>query len=189
MLPRIIHFTVSAWYTSVVPAQPSSSNGTCKVHEVQPTVCRPCLVEHLQEFRHANMRAGIRLTVGRISSLLDQYTSWGATQVSAATVVRDLSAVLAALKKANQQVKGLPVDAGVMISAMRKARSNSVWAIGGRRSSTATRSLPLREFRHLAPSSSSNGWSYWAIVSTAVLPSSCGRHVRSRPAFRAGREA
>ncbi len=43
-----------------VRATPANGNGACKIHGVPPTVCRPCLVEHLQEFRHANVRAGIR---------------------------------------------------------------------------------------------------------------------------------
>jgi hypothetical protein len=78
------------------------------------------LVEHLQEFRHANMRAGIRLAVGRISSLLDQYVARGASPVSAAAVARDLSSILTALEKADQQVAGLPVDAGVMCRLTRE---------------------------------------------------------------------
>ncbi len=107
-----------------MPSKASNGNGACKVHRVPPTVCRPCLVEHLQEFRHANTRAGIRLAVGRISSLLDQYTSRGASLVSAAAVARDLSLILAALDKADQQVAGLPVDAGVMCRLTREVTRN-----------------------------------------------------------------
>ena len=105
---------------SPVRATPANGNGACKIHGVPPTVCRPCLVEHLQEFRHANMRAGIRLAVGRISSLVDQYTARGAFSVSSATVARDLSAILSALEKADDQVERLPVDAGVMCRLTRE---------------------------------------------------------------------
>ena len=101
-------------------ATPANGNGACKIHGVPPVVCRPCLVEHLQEFRHANTRAGIRLAVGRISSLLDQYAARGASAISAVAVVRDLSTILSALEKADQQVEGLPVDAGVMCRLTRE---------------------------------------------------------------------
>jgi hypothetical protein len=109
-----------------VPSKASHANGNgrCKVHPRNATACRPCLVEHLQEFRHANVRTGIRLAVGRISSLLDQYTSRGASPVSAAAVARNLNSILGALEKADQQVAGLPVDAGVMCRLTREVTRN-----------------------------------------------------------------
>ena len=82
--------------------------------------CRACLVQGLQEFRLTNLRAGLRIAAERISALRADYAAKGAAEVKAALVAYELGMLLARLRAAEGRVEDLPVDAGVMISAMGK---------------------------------------------------------------------
>ncbi len=83
--------------------------------------CRACLVHGLQEFRFTNLRSGLRIAAERISALRADYASKGSAEVKAAMVAYELGTLLARLQAAEGRVEDLPVDAGVMISAMGKA--------------------------------------------------------------------
>ena len=104
------------------------SNGHCKIHSRAATACRACLVQGLQEFRLTNLRAGLRIAADRISALRADYAAKGSAEVKAATIAYELGTLLARLQAAEGRVEDLPVDAGVMISAMGK--------VNGRRAAT-----------------------------------------------------
>ncbi len=80
--------------------------------------CRLCLIQGLQEFRHANLRAGIRLAKQRVAKLRATYLSTNGAEVKAAHVATALTSLLAELDAAEKQVEGLPGDAGVMLRGM-----------------------------------------------------------------------
>ena len=90
--------------------------------------CRVCLVQGLQEFRLTNLRSGLRIAAERISALRAEYAAKGGAEVRAATIAYELGTLLARLQAAEGRVEDLPVDAGVMISAMGK--------VNGRRATT-----------------------------------------------------
>lgn len=82
--------------------------------------CRVCLVQRLQEFRLTNLRAGLRIAADRITALRADYASKGSAEVKATMVAYELGTLLVRLQAAEERVEDLPVDAGVMISAMGK---------------------------------------------------------------------
>jgi len=92
--------------------------------------CRLCLIQGLQEFRHANLRAGIRLAKQRVAKLRvaklrATYLSTNGAEVKEAHVATALTSLLAELDAAEKQVEGLPGDAGVMLRGMAAARGQS----------------------------------------------------------------
>ena len=111
-----------------MPAKKANGNGHCKIHSRAATACRACLVQGLQEFRLTNLRAGLRIAADRISALRADYAAKGSAEVKAATIAYELGTLLARLQAAEGRVEDLPVDAGVMISAMGK--------VNGRRAAT-----------------------------------------------------
>ncbi len=102
------------------------SNGHCKIHSGTATACRACLVQGLQEFRLTNLRAGLRIAAERISALRADYAAKGGAEVKATMVAYELGTLLARLQAAEGRVEDLPVDAGVMISAMGKVNGRRV---------------------------------------------------------------
>ncbi len=102
------------------------SNGHCKIHSGTATACRACLVQGLQEFRLTNLRAGLRIATKGISALRAEYTARGDKEVKASLVAYELGTLLARLQAAEGRVEDLPVDAGVMISAMGKANGRQL---------------------------------------------------------------
>ena len=109
-------------YYSLVLSKASRSNGNahCKVHPRTATACRACLVQGLQEFRFTNLRSGLRIAAEKISALRAEYAAKGGAEVKATMVACELGTLLARLQAAEGRVEDLPVDAGVMISAMGK---------------------------------------------------------------------
>ena len=101
-----------------------NSNAHCKVHPRTAAACRACLVQGLQEFRFTNLRAGLRIAAERITALRAEYAAKGGAEVRAATIAYELGTLLARLQAAEGRVDDLPVDAGVMISAMGKAKGH-----------------------------------------------------------------
>ena len=98
-------------------ASHANGNGRCKVHPRNATACCPCLVEHLQEFRHANLRAGIRLATERITKLRTKYLSRNGKKLKMADVATTLTSLLSKLETAEKQVGELPVDVGLVLRA------------------------------------------------------------------------
>ena len=107
-------------------ASRSNGNGRCKIHSRAGMACRVCLVQGLQEFRLTNLRAGLRIAAERITALRADYASKGSAEVKAATIAYELGTLLARLQAAEGRVEDLPVDAGVMISAMGKVSGRRV---------------------------------------------------------------
>ncbi len=99
-------------------ASHANGNGRCKVHPHSATACRYCLVQGLREFRHANLRAGIRFATERITRLRSRYLSRNGGEVKMADVASALTSLLTELETTEGQVQDLPGDAGVMIRAM-----------------------------------------------------------------------
>lgn len=97
------------------------SNGHCKVHPQVPSACRACLVQGLQEFRHANVRAGIRLATERVKKLRSTYLYTNGAEVRVANVATALTSLLSELETAEKQVGELPVDVGLVLRATRQA--------------------------------------------------------------------
>ncbi len=77
-----------------------NGNGHCKVHPRTATACRLCLVQGLQEFRHANVRAGIRLATERVKKLRTSYLSRNGAEVRVAEVAMALTSLLSELETA-----------------------------------------------------------------------------------------
>ena len=102
-------------------ASRSNGNGHCKIHPHTATACRPCLVQGLQEFRHANVRAGIRLATERVKKLRTNYLSTNGGEVKMADVATALTTLLSELETAEKQVGELPVDVGLVLRATRQA--------------------------------------------------------------------
>ena len=73
-----------------MPSKASRSNGNgnghCRIHSRAAVACRLCLIQGLQEFRHANVRAGIRLASERIKKLRTSYLSRNGGDVKMADV-------------------------------------------------------------------------------------------------------
>ncbi len=101
-----------------------NGNGHCKVHPHSATACRACLVQGLQEFRFTNLRAGLRIAAKRISILRADYAAKGSAEVKASLVAYELGTLLARLQAADDEVRDLPGDAGVIIQVMLKAEGN-----------------------------------------------------------------
>jgi len=104
-----------------VPSKASRSNANgnsrCKVHPRTATACCLCLLQGLQEFRHANVRAGIRLASERIKKLRSTYLSRNGKEVKMADVATALTTLLSKLEPAEKQVGELPVDVGLVLRA------------------------------------------------------------------------
>ena len=83
------------------------------LHPRTPTACRLCLVEGLREFRHAILRAGIRLAIERVKKLRINYLSMNGGEVKLVDVAVALTALLSELEASEKQVAELPVDARV----------------------------------------------------------------------------
>jgi hypothetical protein len=79
------------------------------------------LIQGLQEFRHANLRAGIRLATERIKKLRSTYLSTNGAEVRVAEVAVALTSLLSELETAEKQVGELPVDVGLVLRATRQA--------------------------------------------------------------------
>ena len=94
------------------------SNGHCKIHSGTATACRACLVQGLQEFRFTNLRAGLRIAAKKITALRAEYAAKGGAEVKAALVAYELGTLLARLQAADDEVRDLPGDAGVMTRTM-----------------------------------------------------------------------
>ncbi len=77
-----------------MPSKPASGNGRCKVHPRTAIACRLCLLQGLQEFRHAYVRAGIRLATERIKKLRTSYLSRNGGEVKMADVAVALTSLL-----------------------------------------------------------------------------------------------
>ncbi len=101
-----------------MPAKKVNGNGHCKVHPRTATACRACLVQGLQEFRFTNLRSGLRIAAERISALRADYVAKGGAEVKAATIAYELGTLLARLQAADDEVRDLPGDAGVMTRTM-----------------------------------------------------------------------
>ena len=96
-------------------------NGPCRIHSRTAVACRLCLVQGLQEFRHANVRAGIRLATERVKKLRTGYLSTDGAEVRVAEVAVALTSLLSELETAEKQVGELPVDVGLVLRATRQA--------------------------------------------------------------------
>ncbi len=105
-----------------------NGNGHCKVHPRTATACRLCLVQGLQEFRHANVRAGIRLASERIKKLRTNYLSTNGAEVRVADVATALTSLLSELETAEKMVPDMPLDVGLVLRATRQA--NGYGAVG-----------------------------------------------------------
>ena len=75
----------------------------------------------MQEFRHANVRAGIRLATERVKRLRTMYLSTNSDEVRVAEVATALTTLLSELQTAEKQVGELPVDVGLVLRATRQA--------------------------------------------------------------------
>ncbi len=71
----------------------------------------------MQEFRHANVRAGIRLATERVKKLRTSYLSRNGAEVRVAEVAMALTSLLSELETAEKQVGELPVDVGLVLRA------------------------------------------------------------------------
>ena len=102
-----------------MPAKKVNGNGNvhCKVHPRTATACRACLVQGLQEFRHANVRAGIRLATERVKKLRSTYLSTNGAEVKMADVATALTTLLSKLETAEKQAGELPADVGLVLRA------------------------------------------------------------------------
>ena len=98
-----------------------NGNGHCKIHSRAATACRACLIQGLQEFRHANVRAGIRLATERVKKLRSTYLYTNGAEVRVADVATALTSLLSELETAEKQVGELPVDVGLVLRATRQA--------------------------------------------------------------------
>ena len=107
-----------------MPAKKLNGNGRCKVHPHTATACRLCLLQGLQEFRHANVRAGIHLTTERVKKLRSTYLSTNGAEVKMADVATALTSLLSELETAEKQVGELPVDVGLVLRATRQANGH-----------------------------------------------------------------
>jgi hypothetical protein len=116
-----------------VPSKASRAigNGRCKLHPHTATACRLCLVQGLQEFRHANVRAGIRLATERIKKLRTSYLSRNGGEVKMADVAVALTSLLSKLETAEKQVGELPVDVGLVLRAP-SVKNRCFWSAPGR---------------------------------------------------------
>ncbi len=99
------------------------SNGHCKIHPSTATACRACLVHGLQEFRFTNLRAGLRIAARKITALRADYAARGDKEVKASLVAYELGTLLARLQAADDEVRDLPGDAGLINRATRQASS------------------------------------------------------------------
>ncbi len=114
-----------------MPSRASNGNGRCKVHPRTGMACRLCLLQGLQEFRHANVRAGIRLATERIKKLRTSYLSRNGGEVKMVGVAMALTALLSELETAEKQVGELPVDVGLVLRAP-SVRNRCFWSAPGR---------------------------------------------------------
>ncbi len=104
-------------------ASRSNGNGGCKVHPCTGMACRLCLLQGLQEYRHANVRAGIRLATERVKKLRSTYLYTNGAEVKLADVAVALTSLLSELETAEKQVGELAVDVGLVLRATRQASS------------------------------------------------------------------
>ncbi len=109
----------------------ANGNGRCKVHPHSATACRLCLLQGLQEFRHANVRAGIRLATERVKKLRSTYLSRNGGEVKMADVAVALTALLSELETAEKQVGEQPVDVGLVLRAP-SVKNRCFWSAPGR---------------------------------------------------------
>ena len=100
-----------------MPAKHVSGNEPCKLHPRTATACRLCLLQGLQEFRHANVRAGIRLATERVKKLRSTYLSADGRQIKVSDVAVALTTLLGELETAEKKAGELPVDVGVVLRA------------------------------------------------------------------------
>ena len=104
-------------------ASHANGNGRCKVHPRTATACRACLVQGLQEFRFTNLRAGLRIAAKKITALRAEYAAKGGAEVKATMVAYELGTLLARLQVADDEVRDLPGDAGLIHRATWQASS------------------------------------------------------------------
>ena len=103
-----------------------NGNGGCKRHPAGALACRPCLLLNLQEFRHANLRAGIHLATERVKKLRSTYLSADGRQIKVSDVAVALTTLLGELETAEKKVGELPVDVGVVLRATLQANRHGV---------------------------------------------------------------
>jgi len=97
----------------------ANGNGLCKTHPGARPVSYSCLLERLQEFRHANVRVGLRLAGHRIGKLQARYAAMNGAKLATDAVARDLGQLLSELETLDQQVMSLPVAAAIPLSKAR----------------------------------------------------------------------
>jgi hypothetical protein len=83
------------------------------MHPGARPICHSCLTEHLQEFRHANVRAGLRLAGQRIGKLRGKYATMNGARLAPDVVAYDLGQLLSELETLDHQVMSLPVAAAI----------------------------------------------------------------------------
>ena len=116
-----------------MPSKASNRNGNghCKVHPHTAAACRVCLVQGLQEFHHANVRAGIHLATERVKKLRSTYLSTNGAEVMVAEIAVALTSLLSKLETAEKQVGELPVDVGLVLRAP-SVKNRCFWSAPGR---------------------------------------------------------
>ena len=118
-----------------MPSKASRSNGNgnghCKIHSRTAVACRLCLLQGLQEFRHANVRAGIRLASERTKKLRTNCLSRNGGEVKLVDVAVALTALLSELETAEKQVGEQPVDVGLVLRAP-SVKNRCFWSALGR---------------------------------------------------------
>ncbi len=90
----------------------ANGNGRCKVHPHSATACRLCLLQGLQEFRHANVRAGIRLATERVKKLRTSYLSRNGGEVTMADVAVALTSLLSEQRQRRSKWESCPLTWG-----------------------------------------------------------------------------
>ncbi len=112
-----------------LPTQTETAAARSSPHTA--TACRLCLLQGLQEFRHANVRAGIRLASERVKKLRTSYLSTNGAEVKMAEVAVALTSLLSELETAEKHVGELPVEVGLVLRAP-SVKNRCFWSAPGR---------------------------------------------------------
>ena len=78
-------------------------------------------MDHLADFRVANLRAGIGIAVERVAKLQAKYVSANGTRVRAVDISSALTALMGELEAARDRVGSLPRDRSQMMTASNQA--------------------------------------------------------------------
>ena len=84
------------------------------------------MVQGLQEFRLTNLRAGLRIAAKKITALRAEYAARGDKEVKASLVAYELGTLLARLQVADDEVRDLPGDAGLIHRVMSNTNGRRV---------------------------------------------------------------